>query len=99
MTESWTIYRSRDDLIVAEISDADDEDSKSTLGRLLSLWTRDRDASRWKDSDDLSNIAFFWSDLTERQIEQIFGSPTREFPGSPPWEVIVDDDHHLIRNE
>ena len=96
MPEEWCI--SRDGEPVSRLIDSSTEDSKQALGKVLFMLTRDRNAKEWKDSDKLADIAYFWSDLTENQIEQIFGEPSRQFPGYPPWEVVIDGEAHLVEN-
>ncbi|MEZ3164996.1 hypothetical protein ABNG03_10875 [Halorubrum sp. RMP-47] len=44
--------------------------------------------AEWDDAEKMAAIAFYYTDLKERDIRGIFRtSGADEYPGNPPWEV------------
>lgn len=80
----WAIYGG--DLREAYCSTGREDDVKQTLGNTIALWTRDRAGIiEWEDADKMAAIAFYYTDLNEREIRGIFrASGEGAYPGEPP---------------
>jgi len=83
----WAIYGG--DLREAYCSTGREDDVKQTLGNTIALWTRDRAGIiEWEDADKMAAIAFYYTDLNEREVRGIFrASGEGAYPGEPPWEL------------
>ena len=64
-------------------------DIKRVLGDTIALWTRDMtDLNEWDDAEKMAAIAFYYTDIRERDIRGIFQeSGEGVYPGEPPWEL------------
>ena len=64
-------------------------DVKEVLGDTIALWTRDMTGlNDWDDAGKMAAIAFYFTDLRERDIRGIFhDSGKGAYPGEPPWEI------------
>ena len=64
-------------------------DIKGVLGDTIALWTRDMtDLIEWDDAEKMAAIAFYYTDLREREIRGIFHESGKGvYPGEPPWEL------------
>ena len=71
-------------------------DIKEVLGDTIALWTRDMTGLiEWDDAEKMAAIAFYYTDLRERDIRGIFHeSGEGAYPGEPPWEL-----HHPKETE
>lgn len=88
----WVIYCGKDQETF--VSKTVKVDTKELLGYLIALWSRDRiGLQEWDDVEKMAAIAFYYTDLGERDIRGIFGESGRgAYPGEPPWELQHPDE-------
>ncbi|WP_137196665.1 hypothetical protein [Halalkalirubrum salinum] len=84
---AWAIYAGEHR--EAYCSSGTKGDDKEILGDTIALWTRDMTGLiDWDDAGKMASIAFYYSDLRERDIRSIFNdSGEGRNPGEPPWEL------------
>ena len=73
-------------------------DFKEILGDTIALWTRDMTGLiEWDDAEKMAAIAFYYTDLRERDIRGIFhASRESEYPGGPPWELHHPEENNQV---
>jgi len=84
---TWAIYSG--ERREAYYSEGSESDVKESLGNTIAMWTRDMTGlTEWDDAEKMAAIAFYYTDLKEREIRGIFGvSGVGTYPGEPPWEL------------
>lgn len=93
---AWAIYA--DKHREAYCSSGSEGDVKNLLGDTIALWTRDSpELINWGDAEKMAAIAFFYTDLSERDIRGIFdNSGEGQYPGEPPWELRHPEDEKQV---
>lgn len=84
---TWAIYSG--ERREAYYSEGSENDVKESLGNTIAMWTRDMTGlAEWDDAKKMAAIAFYHTDLKEREIRGIFrASGAGAYPGEPPWEL------------
>jgi hypothetical protein len=87
MMTAWEICN--DQQREAYYSTGGDTASEELLGNTIAMWTQDMtEISNWDDSEKLAGIAFYYTDLSEKEIKQLFNTTRKEVhPRQPPWEL------------
>ena len=84
---AWAIYCGENQEAI--VSKTTKVDTKNLLGDLIALWSHERsDIIEWDGAEKMAAIAFYYTDLSERDIRGIFRESGRgAYPGEPPWEL------------